>query len=464
MVQKPTMLISFLLLTLSFISLACAVTRNTPATGLIPYETLLPEAVVQTISSPPLPSPSLTPGFAISPTSEYPTATPESTLLPATPLQALYTDQSNNLWLWQDGSSTPRQLDDSAVVKYGLLSDDGSQAAYVRMPEFSQYSIWLINTDGTDKKELVSYTQLLEISASPGSCTECTTPWDLQWLPGRKVLSFTMAWAGRGIAISGEIFQVDAASGALTKVISKSHGGFAYYSPDGKYMAAVSSEVIHLVDMKNTQSIQTMLSYPQVITLSDMEYYPQIRWSADSNSFMTIIIGKDQPSWESIDAQIWQVAIDGSQPVQVGKLDDVSGFSWDLSPVSSYVVYQKWSGTAQNPVNELHFASVDGTNDKLIQSAWFISHHPDSNHFIFFLDRPTNCQLAQLDGTYAPLTDTGYAKSIKWASKDTFLFFNSTGNTWQLRRQTLGSPSTVLDEFTGTEGFDPYIDLSGGLE
>ena len=69
-----------------------------------------------------------------------------------------------------------------------------------------------------------------------------------------------------------------------------------------------------------------------------------------------------------------------------------------------------------------------------------------------------------MGGSFAPLTDTGYARSVKWVSSDTFLFFNFTGSAWQLRRQTIGFPSTVLVEFAGTKDFYPNLDLSGGLK
>jgi len=454
MVLKRIMLISFLLFSLSFVSMACAVSRIAPSTVILSEPTL------------PLSLPTHTPERILSPTVESPTATPEPTLAPAVPLQALYTDQDNNLWLWQDGSSEPRQLDDSGDVKYGRLSDDGSQAAYVRMPEFSQYSIWLINTDGTDKKELVSYEQLINLAVNAGMDPQCSMPYELQWLPGRDVLSFNKACGGRGLEITGDIFQVDTTSSILTQANNPAQGGLAYYSPDGNRMAVVSPVAVHLANSDGSNLIQSVLSYPIQVMINDMTYYPQVYWSPDSSFFRMIILSENQPPYEPLNAQVWQVNSDGSQPVQVGDLSQIFGFSWRLSPDLSHLLYLRKNDLNQDPVFDLYLAGFDGTEEQLIYPGItsFYNFHPNSRQIIFSKDSMDSAQITLADGTFAPLTDTGFARTVKWVSNDTFLFFNNDSSGWQLRRQTIGNPSEVLVDLKINSPIWPEIDLSGGLE
>jgi len=477
MPKKRSSLIIFLLLTLSILSLACAVTRKEPAVDVEQDRISTAVAAAQTTASSEAAVPSEVPAVTDAPTvTEMPSAS-EPSPVPAAPLQAVFTDPNSNLWIWQDGSGA-RQLDSSGEVEYGLLSDDGGQVAYVRSVDYVNYSLWVVNADGSNQRQLLSPDQLLGLLSEPGhetlpadmlSYTIGNMPNILQWLPNSSVLSFTSTprHEGPGLMIVGDVYQLDTISGVRTLVLNTAIGGLPAYSPDGSLMAVVTPQSISLANADGTNYHANLLTFPAVITYSEYMYYPEVVWAADSSHFKVVIPPADPLAPAPLNAQIWQVNADASPGFQVGGVNNSAAFAWpQLSPDLSRVVYERPFGAPADNVHELRNASVGGAEDLLVYTGrlGFVSHHPDSQHFIFWLDEPTNYQLAQLGGSFAPLTDTGYARSIKWVSSDTFLFFNFTGSAWQLRRQTFGSPSAVLVEFAGTKDFYPNLDLSGGLE
>lgn len=474
---KRSLLIIFLLLSLSILSLACTVTRSQPAVDVEQDMVSTAVAATQTAASSEATAPSQTPAVTETPAATEAPPTSEPSVEHAAPLQAVFTDPNSNLWIWQDGSGA-RQLDSSGEVEYGLLSSDGSQVAYLRSVDYLYYSLWVVNTDGTNQRELLSNEQLFGLLSEPGHETLpadtltyaiSNRPYALQWLPDSSSLSFTSSptFEGPGLLIVGDIYQLDTVTGELTLALNTASGGLPAYSPDGSLMAVVTPESISLANVDGSNYRANLVTFERVMTYSEYHYYPQVVWAPDSSHFKVVIPPADPLDPGALSAAIWQVNADGAPGSLVATLTNIFPFAWpELSPDLSRVVYQRRFGAPTDNLKELHYASVNGSEDTLIHTGLldFVSHHPDSQHILFWLDVPTNYQLAQLDGTFMPLTDTGYARSVKWINDDTFLFFNFDGSAWQLRQQSIGFPSTVLVEFAGESGFFPNLDLSGGLE
>jgi len=477
--KNRSSLIIFLLVALAILSLACAVTRKEPAAESQQETINTAVAAAQTAVAVPAatqaaPATELPPATEAAPATEAP---PPTEAAPAAPLQAVFTDPNNNLWIWKDGTPA-QQLDSSGEVEYGILSDDGSQVAYLRTPDYLRYSLWIINADGSDQRQLLSHEQLMALLSEPGheslspdslSYTVGNLPYGLQWISGQAMLSFTSSprFEGPGLEIVGDIYQLHPATGARLMVFEPARGGLPSYSPDGTLVAIVTPTSISLANAAGGSYHANLLTYPSVITYSEYMYYPWVLWAPDSSHFKVVIPPENPLAEGPINAQIWQVNADGSPGFMVGSINNYVPFSRpQLSPDLTRVAYERPSGAPADNIHELHNASVGGAEDLLIHtgSLGFVSHHPDSQRFIFWLDDPTNYQLALLGGSFGPLTDTGYARNVMWINNDSFLFFNFTGSAWQLRRQAIGSPSTVLVEFAGTKDFYPVLDLSGGLE
>ena len=83
------------------------------------------------------------------------TLAPEPTQDDVSLLRVAYLDGNRNLWLWSEGgNSIP--LDQSGEVTSSKISPDGSMVMFLRSPDYVNYSLWVVNTDGSGSRELVS--------------------------------------------------------------------------------------------------------------------------------------------------------------------------------------------------------------------------------------------------------------------------------------------------------------------
>lgn len=434
-------------------ALACRFSGNpTPTVGAEGAVT----AVAATLTAVAAAAPSVTP------TLPEATAAPSLTPAPAAILSVAYVDGERNLWLWQPGA-TPVRLVDSGDVADLRLSPDGSQVAYLRSPDYVNESLWLVRSDGSDRRELVSTADFHSMNTYPEAIG--ATAHQFEWIPGANRLAFNTRpiFEGLGLELHDDLWQVDVATGAHTPLLAPGSGGMFYYAPDGSQIALVTPEQISLVNADGSNRREAVLSYDPVITYSEYRYYPQPQWSPDG-AFLRVAVPPADPLAEPLQAMnVWHIPASGATATHLASITAAPFSVFGLSPDLNRIAYLQQVGAPQDNTHALHIALADGSGDQIYYTGavFFNGWAPDSQHFTFSIGTGDNAQLGQVGDTFSALNESGPATNVTWPDAAHFIYLSKTDGNWQIRLGTVGAASTLIAEFpAASDGQTPVYDTS----
>jgi hypothetical protein len=345
-----------------------------------------------------------------------PTITPEASGLPI--LRVAYSKNADP-WIWTEGEG-PRQVADSVNVTDVVLSSDGQVVAFKR-DDTSE--LLAVNADGSGLRTLVS----AEFLAGKNVLV-----WRFDFAPRSHTVYFTLVPSEGNFAPYYDLYRVDAdaATPDPVQVRAPGQGGVAMFSPDGQWMTLYHAGGLDLVRTDGSEA-RTIFSYPE--GYEPATFGPDIVWKQDSSGFSLFRINA-----------AWFVPVAGGDPT----LSPTIASQWGaVSPDGQRVAYT----TNGNP-SEVHIVEADGT-DRLyttVQDGSFGGWLPDSVHFTIiyevviegFYGMANQYSIGALGEELVRLTDTEHAYPVVWLSNDRFLF----GGLNELRIQSIGQPSVVLDE------------------
>jgi hypothetical protein len=148
-----------------------------------------------------------------------------------------------------------------------------------------ELDLWVINSDGTDERLLVSAEDL--DTMAPGDAR--AAPHQFEWVPGRNQLAFnTHLQMAFGSALNNDLHRVDASTGEWSTLLPAGEGGGFYYSPDGSQIAVVTGGEIDLVDAEGRQR-ERVLTYTPVNTGSEYQFYARPVWASDGHALRVAI-------------------------------------------------------------------------------------------------------------------------------------------------------------------------------
>jgi Tol biopolymer transport system component len=444
--------------------LACAIPTLTATPSANPID----GAVARTLTA-------LAPTAAPAAASATPTAAASATLAPtetalppeASPapegLRIAYTDANRNLWLWVQGGANTA-LTSSGDVTEGRISPDGSLVAFVRSADYLNFSLWVINPDGTEERQLVSAADFTSFRLDSEAIS--TQPIGWGFVPGRRTIAFTTSptHEGPGFMINDDLWYVEADSGALRQVFAAGLGGMFYFSPDGQQMALVTPTTISLANVDGSNRRANVLVYPAVITYSEFMYYVEPKWAPDS-SYLRVVLPPEDPLATPVqETKIYQMLLDGSPATLltgfVAAPFDGGGM---LSPDLSKVAFMRQSGAAEDNIRELHVMNADGAADTLYQTGQmlvFSGWMPDSARFVFQMGYDTAPKMGQSGAGFVPLTDVATMHTLEWLGDDQFIILTRTGSSWELRIGYASTASSVLFNIPGDPAqYTPSFDV-----
>lgn len=465
----PSILVIFVLLG---ITLACDVIgdlvpaasdEDTIATSVA--ETV--DALAVEISSPPTTLPDAT-------------ATPEIMLTPETDtfsiqegLTLAYTDGERNLWVWTE-EGTASKLVSSGDVSRVIISDDGTMIAFLRSQDFQDYSLWVIDIDGANERQLISTDEFFTMAKDPAifegkwGALEWViggSPYPLKWVPAEHTLAFVNSpqLEGPGLILADDLWLVNADTGERKLLLPPGKGGAFYYSPDGAQIAVVTPEKITLVNSDGSNYRDGVFRYEPVITYSEYMYYVQPLWAADSTYLRVVVPPSDPMLQPAQSSTVWQILTDGSPAIEMCSVLSAP-FIWPiLSPDLSKVAYLAEVGSPGDAIFEFHIANVDGSGDILLQTGQlrFIGWGSDSTHFLVGLEEG-KVHLGGISGDeFIPLgDDESIFGGVEWIDSEKFLFLSRSSDGWKIYLASIdGSKELIVDLYGSPDDSPPNFDL-----
>jgi Tol biopolymer transport system component len=406
------------LLGLAVIFSACT-TTPTPTANITTDIPSTPTGYLQVTSTP---SPTNTSTSSPSPTattSQSPTPTSE----PEEPeLQIAYIDEDVYLWTESDGAN---QLTQTGSIYDLRLSPDGQHLAYSRLIDFERVELRLVAVDGGVDRLLVSVQDLEELVPHD----EPVGIFSFEWLPNGDYLAFNTHIIGYGLLKNDDLHLVNIETGLIATLLPPGQGGDFYYSPDGNHIALVTSGdymdlpgKINLVNADGSDPHDALVTFPSVLTYSEVPFYPPPTWSPDSTFFLVAIPSLD-PLAPDASITVWRIPVDGSPAKNLFTINTsffLSGLPF-FSPDLSQVAYLQQIGDPDEPWFNLHIIRVETSQDIVYHEGPldYFSWIPETDTFAFVSGDPVLI-LGRL-GEDPQLTDLPWGNFLVWVDSESYL-------------------------------------------
>jgi Tol biopolymer transport system component len=388
-----------------------------------------------------------------------PTATPTDIPIPPTEppgpdrapeMRIAYTDAGHNLWMWIDGGSTTEIIGTGDVTE-ARISPDGHTVVFVRTPNYLNFSMWLVNADGSDERLLISQDQFNAMKNDPDAVGAQPYVWD--WVPGTRKLAIVSAPTqdGPGMMVNDDLWYVNIDTGELLQIEPPGQGGVFYFSPDGQQIALVTPKTISLINTDGSNRRQSALEYPLVSTYSEYQYYATPKWSSDSSYLRTAILPQEPLAEPRQQSTVWDISSDGSPARIIGAVTTVPLLGPELSPDLNHIAYVVEHGATADNQRELHIAVADASGNTIYQTGQldFMGWAPDSRRFIFSSGSDNQAKLGAIGGAAVSFSDVNPVAAVSWLKDGKVIFLHRTSNSWEMRIGTPGGASEVLVSLPG---------------
>ncbi|HEY5902724.1 MAG TPA: hypothetical protein VIU39_09225, partial [Anaerolineales bacterium] len=298
------------------------------------------------------------------------TAVPSSPQPASRPVFVAYVKEGS-IQLWDEAANETRSVFISGDVVRVTMSPDGQVIAFLRRtliekPELlEKLSLWAVERDGRNPRQLIAADELHQRLAA--SDTDSSNIDQLEWIPGTHRLAYTADkyyLPGQGIVFSGDVYAVDADSGAdsvlVSGVTSEGYDAFLVIpSPDGKQLALLSNTVLSFANTDGSDFRPSVLTYETFSRGDSQNVMVRGVWTQDSRSFLVTAPTSIDP-YNDINFTIMRVPADGSVPEALASASKSHPGSVTFSPDGRRFAYVQYGG--------------DGT---LAPLGWFITPLPE---------------------------------------------------------------------------------------
>lgn len=384
------------------------------------------------------------------------------------------TVNTGNLWIIE-GNATPRQLTAGGLDSQPQISPDGQQIFFFReLPptpgpvELSRQEVRVINSDGSGERVLIAPAALPgEESTVRGSDTPTfleRIPLRLAWsADGNYVFFNTRIQSPYALWEKDDLWRVDVASGALTRILEDGQGGTFALSPDGNWIAVGNATSVSIVN-RDGSGYQTVITFLQVNTASEYTYKPQPVWVSDG-SYALVAISSPEPFLNSPRGNtptgaLWQFWPTG----EVYRLAILAGTSFLQNSMEDRVWSQDRAQLAYIDNGNLYLATWNVTGPITpyasgVQDYGFWGWGP-KEQFVYMQGEPAVVYLGQIAHDPVQLIPEGEAyivNNVTWIDANTFIYVSSSGgSTSEIRLRAVGGASyTTLG--TTTWGARPAV-------
>jgi hypothetical protein len=395
------------------------------------------------------PAPSITPAPEITLTSEPGSELPTEA---ASDLKIAYTDGQGDLWFWQSGGTPALLVEESDIYDFAL-SPDGSQVFFSRTVNYTDFSLWLINTDGSDERQVMSAAEF-DAMPRPGQASG-TAPTQLGWVPGSKTAVFTTYYYfdGPGVDTGDDLYLVNGVTGSVSTLLEPGQGGGMYfYSPDGEQIALATPNQIDLINSDGSNRRSAVLTYEDIFMYTESPFYAQPVWSADGTKLRVILLAQDRLGKPEEPSSVWEIPAAGGEAVKLLNFyTNGLGPGASISPDLTLLAYFQNVNTGGQ--QDLHIASLDGSTDEIYAggSLNWTTWAGDSQRFVWTkygeVGAARQVFLGEVGADPIQLGAPQTPHILSWVAGDLYLFLENEGDTppsWKLYLGTVGGSNQLL--------------------
>lgn len=365
------------------------------------------------------------------------------------------------LRLWTQGAGEVTLFTGEPIADL-LLSEDGWVVVFTTHDENFRFSgLYRVNADGSDLRQLLNGSALLSLSTEPTAIG--VAPYQMQFTPGSRWLAFNthLVFDGPGLFVQDDLHKLNTSTGEFTTLLEAGEGGAFSYSPDGSRIALASPTSLSLVNANGENYIPNLVDYPAIMTYSEYQYYPEIRWEPTGEAFWAVVPSED-PMAPDASMSVWRIPVDGGGPaLRATHPFDLSLFTAGpvLSPDLTQTVYLKRSAPQANQW-ELHVADLNGSNDQnpITGNLRFVTWSSDGSALI--IEQDNEFFIGNAAGNFQPLADIVPVMDVQWVDATHFLFTVGNYMSMQLFLGELGAPSLNISPSSGS--YIPFNFSVGG--
>ena len=255
--------------------------------------------------------------------------------------------KDGDVWVWEEASGQSQTVFDSGDVTRVEISDDGQLVAFVRRtlldgnPRYGRSSLWVVEWDGANPRELVSDAQLR--SRLGASETDDTDFPEIAWIPNSHRLLYGVMFFPAYIYSQG-VYLVDADTLAGAELVPVTESADFAGSPDGEQVALLSNTGPFFVKVDDALSGEVAFTYPAGGIPGPGQYslragsgIPSLKaWTQDSGAVLVsrrIAFGGE--------STIWRVPVDGAA---AEPLITLSGDYVEFAPDGSVLAFVRGTG------------------------------------------------------------------------------------------------------------------------
>ncbi|MEZ4669109.1 MAG: hypothetical protein R3E39_14475 [Anaerolineae bacterium] len=350
--------------------------------------------------------------------------------------------EMGNLWIWQEGDSSPTRLVQDGVIQ-PYLSPDGQHIAFTR-GDVAARSLWVVKRNTGELANLYS-----------ASADEPSVALDqLQWLNNDTIYFNTNKFVGPFGQRQDDLWRAAISTGIVELQLAAGQGGFFSFSPDRRYIALVRAGVygeklgnISVMNLDDN-SRRSLLEFPAISTGSEYALYPPVQWNSDSNG-LTVAIPPENAIYDdgtSLPTAIWYLAIDGKSTQLTSVLSSFFGVP-SISPNRMFLTYVRRKGAVTNNQVELVVAASDnsqqtvyaaGNIGTLSTPTWL----PEGNQFFFINGDIGNYWVGTPNQMPERLAEPMYYPHF--VDNHTYIYATYPGSPYELRYAHLGDQDSYL--------------------
>ena len=364
--------------------------------------------------------------------------------------------KNKDAWIWTQGGS-PIQLSANGDILDVAISSDGQQVAYIRQTgEFVQ-EIWAVNKDGSNPRTLVSGNELLATySGAAADQPNGIGVFQFGWQPGSHNLYYNTKplVAGPGSMSYNDLYRVNTDNLAKTTLFGAGQGGKFVFSPDGTKMAIVTSTAISLANADGSNLHSNVVTYPNVITYSEYNYYPNPVWATDGSQLKAVVPSADPMANPLPPSTLWSAPGDGGAGTATGGVQAIA-FAWPdyaISPDLKKLGYAQPVGAPADNTTQLHLVFSDLSGDHVFASGTslrFVGWLPNSNQFVYTIGSGAGVgiYIGNLDGSQVQLSAVpNLFLGMVWTDNTHFLYRTpiNNGSAFELRYFDLSGMTSIL--------------------
>jgi len=396
------------------------------------------------------------------PGEELPTVSPSGMVYP---IRASFATPDGSLYTWLDGSGAPTLLISSDGVTDTYISPDGALVAFTRYSGYDFVALEVINSDGTNRRTLLSAAQAAAMPKPDGAIG--TVPDQIGWIPGTHMLSMGVRhfFEGPGLFRDQIFYKMNANTGELLSLLDTGNSTWQFvWSPDGQKVAISNPTWIDIYSAHGVKIAGPVLTYPFVNTASEYAWTARPLWAEDGSSLIARIPPQDPFFATGADANsaIWQISAADWTATQVDSATMLYNMRGDtgVSPDLSRLLYLVQTGPVTDNTYNLILSNLDGSDVSIYASGHFqgpLVWAPESERFFYSIgDLPSSQPyIGQAGSTPLAVSDFTNPVSASWIDPGRYLVSTNDGGRQRLLLGTVGAATGVI--------FDSVSSVTGQL-